>query len=183
VQQAEDRAHRIGQTQSVNVHLLLVKDSIDDLMWELLQNKLATTGQVLDGEATRMEVRLCGLCAEEGADCASFLDRVLLVGEHGKHPALLTKRNSCPVALRRCNGAARSSRKARAAAPVVAGRVLVLVELQRLPSRSSSSRSSPASPTSLPAAVEVAAARGLPRRSSGLLEGGVLHRCTYVCVS
>jgi SWI/SNF-related matrix-associated actin-dependent regulator 1 of chromatin subfamily A len=56
VQQAEDRAHRIGQTQSVNVHLLLVRDSIDDLMWELLQNKLTITGQVLDGEATRMEV-------------------------------------------------------------------------------------------------------------------------------
>ena len=56
VQQAEDRAHRIGQTQSVNVHLLLVRDSIDDLMWELLQNKLATTGQVLDGQAARMEV-------------------------------------------------------------------------------------------------------------------------------
>lgn len=54
--QAEDRAHRIGQTQSVNVHFLLVKDSIDDLMWELLQNKLTITGQVLDGEATRMEV-------------------------------------------------------------------------------------------------------------------------------
>jgi SWI/SNF-related matrix-associated actin-dependent regulator 1 of chromatin subfamily A len=56
VLQAEDRAHRIGQTQSVNVHFLLVKDSIDDLMWELLQNKLTITGQVLDGEATRMEV-------------------------------------------------------------------------------------------------------------------------------
>jgi hypothetical protein len=60
VQQAEDRAHRIGQTQSVNVHLLLVRDSIDDLMWELLQNKLATTGTVLDGQAARMEVG-CGV--------------------------------------------------------------------------------------------------------------------------
>jgi SNF2 family DNA or RNA helicase len=67
VQQAEDRAHRIGQTQSVNVHLLLVKDSIDDLMWELLQSKLATTGQVLDGHATRMEVRSKGVGrGEEG---------------------------------------------------------------------------------------------------------------------
>lgn len=56
VLQAEDRAHRIGQTQSVNIHFLLVKDSIDDLMWELLQNKLSITGQVLDGQATRLEV-------------------------------------------------------------------------------------------------------------------------------
>jgi len=57
IQQAEDRAHRIGQTQCVNVKFLLVKGSIDDLMMELLHNKLATTGQVLDGQAARMEVR------------------------------------------------------------------------------------------------------------------------------
>lgn len=50
------RAHRIGQTSCVNVQLLLVKDSIDEIMWELLQNKLATTGQVLDGHKDRMEV-------------------------------------------------------------------------------------------------------------------------------
>ena len=50
------RAHRIGQTNCVNVQLLLVKDSIDEIMWELLQNKLATTGQVLDGQKDRMEV-------------------------------------------------------------------------------------------------------------------------------
>eukprot|EP00879_Flechtneria_rotunda_P026786 GHRR01028611.1.p1 GENE.GHRR01028611.1~~GHRR01028611.1.p1 ORF type:complete len:185 (+),score=73.33 GHRR01028611.1:64-618(+) len=56
VQQAEDRAHRIGQTQCVSVQLLLVKDSIDELMWEMLQTKLATTGQVLDGHKDRMEV-------------------------------------------------------------------------------------------------------------------------------
>lgn len=57
VLQAEDRAHRIGQTHCVSVQLLLVKDSIDELMWEMLQSKLATTGQVLDGQAERMEVR------------------------------------------------------------------------------------------------------------------------------
>jgi hypothetical protein len=56
MQQAEDRAHRIGQTQSVSVHILICKDSIDELMWETLQAKLATTGQVLDGQAGHMEV-------------------------------------------------------------------------------------------------------------------------------
>jgi hypothetical protein len=56
MQQAEDRAHRIGQTQSVSVHILICKDSIDELMWETLQAKLATTGQVLDGQAGVMEV-------------------------------------------------------------------------------------------------------------------------------
>ncbi|KAF6256809.1 P-loop containing nucleoside triphosphate hydrolase protein [Scenedesmus sp. NREL 46B-D3] len=56
VQQAEDRAHRIGQTSCVSVQLLLVKDSIDEVMWEMLQSKLASTGQVLDGQVERMEV-------------------------------------------------------------------------------------------------------------------------------
>ncbi|WIA22000.1 hypothetical protein OEZ85_004354 [Tetradesmus obliquus] len=56
VQQAEDRAHRIGQTSCVSVQLLLVKDSIDEVMWEMLQAKLKSTGQVLDGCAERMEV-------------------------------------------------------------------------------------------------------------------------------
>lgn len=67
VQQAEDRAHRIGQSNCVSVQLLIVKDSIDELMWDMLQNKLAMTGQVLDGQAERMQVRwqlqaLCMYC-------------------------------------------------------------------------------------------------------------------------
>lgn len=44
--QAEDRAHRIGQAQSVNVHYLHVKRSIDDVMWQSLGSKLDNVGQV-----------------------------------------------------------------------------------------------------------------------------------------
>ena len=45
--QAEDRAHRIGQPSSVNVYFLHVKGSIDDIMWGLIQTKLDNLGQVL----------------------------------------------------------------------------------------------------------------------------------------
>ena len=45
--QAEDRAHRIGQRQSVNVQYLHVKKSIDDVMWKTLATKLDNVGQVL----------------------------------------------------------------------------------------------------------------------------------------
>lgn len=31
--QAEDRAHRIGQRDSVNVHYLLCKHTLDDRLW------------------------------------------------------------------------------------------------------------------------------------------------------
>ena len=47
--QAEDRAHRIGQTQSVNVHYLHVKRSIDDVMWQSLAAKLDNVGQARAG--------------------------------------------------------------------------------------------------------------------------------------
>lgn len=31
--QAEDRAHRIGQTSSVNVHYVVAKGTADDFLW------------------------------------------------------------------------------------------------------------------------------------------------------
>jgi SWI/SNF-related matrix-associated actin-dependent regulator 1 of chromatin subfamily A len=57
VLQAEDRAHRIGQASaSVNVQYLILRDSVDESMWALLQSKLGTTGQVLDGKGGRLEL-------------------------------------------------------------------------------------------------------------------------------
>lgn len=80
VQQAEDRAHRIGQTNCVSVQLLIVKDSIDEVMWDLLQSKLATTGQVLDGQVERLEVRedsfagIAECCVVNFAKCEVWCD-------------------------------------------------------------------------------------------------------------
>lgn len=47
--QAEDRAHRIGQACSVNVHYLHMKGSIDDIIWTMINKKLDTLGQCLNG--------------------------------------------------------------------------------------------------------------------------------------
>ncbi|CAO2821705.1 unnamed protein product [Amaranthus hypochondriacus] len=54
--QAEDRAHRIGQVSSVNVYYLLANDTVDDIIWDVVQNKLENLGQVLDGRENTMEV-------------------------------------------------------------------------------------------------------------------------------
>ncbi|CAO2838348.1 unnamed protein product [Amaranthus hypochondriacus] len=54
--QAEDRAHRIGQVSSVNVYYLLANDTIDDIIWDMVQKKLENLGQVLDGHENTMEV-------------------------------------------------------------------------------------------------------------------------------
>lgn len=38
--QAEDRAHRIGQNDAVNVHYLLARDTADDNIWPMILRKL-----------------------------------------------------------------------------------------------------------------------------------------------
>ena len=49
--QAEDRVHRIGQPNAVNIHYLLGRHSLDDLLWPLLVHKMAVVGSSLDGQA------------------------------------------------------------------------------------------------------------------------------------
>ncbi|XP_059708786.1 SWI/SNF-related matrix-associated actin-dependent regulator of chromatin subfamily A-like protein 1 [Haemorhous mexicanus] len=43
--QAEDRAHRIGQTSSVNVHYLVAKGTADDYLWPMIQDKIKVLGE------------------------------------------------------------------------------------------------------------------------------------------
>ncbi|KAK4766691.1 hypothetical protein SAY87_008333 [Trapa incisa] len=54
--QAEDRAHRIGQVSSVNVYYLLANDTVDDIIWDVVQSKLENLGQMLDGHENTLEV-------------------------------------------------------------------------------------------------------------------------------
>ncbi|XP_070711758.1 DNA annealing helicase and endonuclease ZRANB3 [Pempheris klunzingeri] len=49
IKQAEDRAHRIGQTSSVNVHYLIAKGTFDTAMWSMLNRKETVTGSTLNG--------------------------------------------------------------------------------------------------------------------------------------
>ena len=47
--QAEDRAHRIGQKESVSAYYFLAKDTIDDWIWELIEQKRTVVDGTLDG--------------------------------------------------------------------------------------------------------------------------------------
>ena len=38
--QAEDRAHRIGQTLPVNIHYLIAKGTVDEILWSLIRRKV-----------------------------------------------------------------------------------------------------------------------------------------------
>ena len=44
--QAEDRVHRIGQQNSVNVHYLIARDTLDDRLWGLIKEKMVTLERV-----------------------------------------------------------------------------------------------------------------------------------------
>ncbi|XP_047065554.1 SWI/SNF-related matrix-associated actin-dependent regulator of chromatin subfamily A-like protein 1 [Lolium rigidum] len=54
--QAEDRAHRIGQVSSVNIYYLLANETVDDIIWDVVQGKLENLGQMLDGEEKTLAV-------------------------------------------------------------------------------------------------------------------------------
>eukprot|EP00873_Tetraselmis_striata_P035438 jgi/Tetstr1/455702/TSEL_042510.t1 len=49
LQQAEDRCHRIGQAQSVNVRYIIGKGTSDEVMWPAINRKLRILGRALDG--------------------------------------------------------------------------------------------------------------------------------------
>jgi SWI/SNF-related matrix-associated actin-dependent regulator 1 of chromatin subfamily A len=49
--QAEDRAYRIGQTRTVNVTYFVARDTIDDFVQAVLENKAALVNAIVEGEA------------------------------------------------------------------------------------------------------------------------------------
>ena len=56
--QAEDRAHRIGQTRPVQVFAYLTPDSIEQRIGEILREKRALFADIIDGVATASLRRL-----------------------------------------------------------------------------------------------------------------------------
>ena len=52
-EQMEDRLHRIGQTNAVLAHYMLIEGSLDEKMDKLVDNKRVVLDEVLDGEGSR----------------------------------------------------------------------------------------------------------------------------------
>ena len=46
-EQAEDRAYRIGQNKTVNIYYMLIDDTIDTLVWEILNDKKKVIGAIM----------------------------------------------------------------------------------------------------------------------------------------
>lgn len=64
-----DRAHRIGQASSVNIHFLHAKGSVDDIIWSTIQNKLESVGEALDGQGQALEVAATARTIPEKGKC------------------------------------------------------------------------------------------------------------------
>ena len=54
--QAEDRAHRIGQKNSVNIYYMNGRGTVDDQIFDLLHSKALVTTDVTDGYKTSMNI-------------------------------------------------------------------------------------------------------------------------------
>lgn len=50
VEQCEDRCHRAGTTQSINVYTLIVKDTVDEIVNDVLSRKEGTAKYIVDNE-------------------------------------------------------------------------------------------------------------------------------------
>jgi len=46
-EQAEDRAYRIGQKETVNIYYMLIDDTIDTLIWDILNQKKKVIGTIM----------------------------------------------------------------------------------------------------------------------------------------
>lgn len=66
--QAEDRCHRIGQKNSVNIHYLLAEGTIDEQIAHLLDRKRTVVNAVMDGILTEDWSALTELIKEYGED-------------------------------------------------------------------------------------------------------------------
>ncbi|KAG2458961.1 ZRAB3 endonuclease, partial [Polypterus senegalus] len=58
IKQAEDRAHRIGQTSSVHIHYLIAKGTFDTMMWAMLNRKEGVTGNTLNGKKEQLKAEI-----------------------------------------------------------------------------------------------------------------------------
>ncbi|XP_036057883.1 DNA annealing helicase and endonuclease ZRANB3 [Onychomys torridus] len=102
IKQAEDRAHRIGQSTSVNIHYLTANGTLDSLLWAMLNRKAQVTGSTLNGRREKLQATEddkekwaflqfaeawtpSNSCEELSRD-AVFTHWLVLCGEHNRFP-------------------------------------------------------------------------------------------------
>ena len=86
LQQAEDRAHRIGQRNSVLVQYLLADGSLDDWMWRTVERKLVVTGSALNGHDASASSSFAQDAGEASRPAVSAASMAAAAAERGVCP-------------------------------------------------------------------------------------------------
>lgn len=87
MQQAEDRAHRIGQRDSVTVQYLIAKGTLDDILYRTLEKKSLNTSAMLDGSSRGLNaeretleeasIRVTAPCHQMAPPCGNSVENPL----------------------------------------------------------------------------------------------------------
>jgi len=83
--QAEDRAHRIGQKSSVNIHYLIGSGTIDDIIWPAVSKKVEVVSTMCDGKKESLIAKLlaAGRASGEAVEAAAEAAAAELAVEGG----------------------------------------------------------------------------------------------------
>lgn len=119
--QAEDRVHRVGQAQAVQIHYMIGRGTVDEYLWRMLGTKLRVVGSAVDGKQAELKMDQA-LTHSEASLTAAF-------GAAGK--------SATPFSLSRSVSGKDGCRKGRKRK-----------KMQSSPSSSSGSQSSSGSPSS-----------------------------------
>eukprot|EP00945_MAST-04E_sp_MAST-4E-sp1_P001628 g1628.t1 len=78
LQQAEDRAHRIGQTaKNVHINYMVAKGSLDDIMWSIVCSKVNVVSCALEGTKQKLKVDVLKKKRGGGRSFQSFAKQLL----------------------------------------------------------------------------------------------------------
>lgn len=92
IEQAEDRAHRIGQRSAVNVHFLVAAKTLDDMLWHTLSRKVTVVSHALDGAQAHLRADKVDVEAgKRQVTCARCGGLVGGGGSEGEHAGGLCK--------------------------------------------------------------------------------------------
>ncbi|MCJ1464015.1 hypothetical protein MMC07_002625 [Pseudocyphellaria aurata] len=96
--QAEDRAHRIGQTRGLFVYYLLALDTNDDIMWRNVKGKLHGVGQTMDGHVYGTAVEQLSCCTRPGYQSGCRVRNTAIICSTFKHRQLQQAFSALPSA-------------------------------------------------------------------------------------
>lgn len=75
--QAEDRAHRYGQENEVDIYYMVAKGTIDERVWDVIESKMGILGETFDGEAKKLDLDSKKVNSNVGTNTNSFLQYLL----------------------------------------------------------------------------------------------------------